>query len=189
MFNKIVVVTINIVAATALIFLLRGSFVEANQIVSNSMLPELAKGDLVLVNRASYAIRFPFTNFTLLNLSAPARGDVVTFLQPKTGELYIKRVAGIGGDESRYSKNSIIVNGRRYGEEADDKPLNVRYTKLIVPEDYFFLVGDNISASSDSRSFGSVHISRLVGKAEMRYLNLDGLKKSLERFGFIHSFQ
>lgn len=186
MLNKIIGVTANIIAVTVLVLLLRGSFVEANQIVSSSMFPELAKGDMVLVNRASYAICFPFTDFRLLKISTPARGDVVTFLQPDTGELYIKRVAGIGGDEIRYSKNSIIVNGRRYNAGADDKRSS-KYTNLIVPKNHLFLVGDNIGASSDSRSFGSVDISRVVGKAEMRYLNLDGFKKSLERFGLIGS--
>ncbi len=89
-----------------LILFVRWVLVEPFKIPSGSMIPTLLIGDHIFVAKSSYDIRLPFTNWSLLRVSNPKRGDVVVFDYPnyekdpeKDGIFYIKRIVGIPGDK------------------------------------------------------------------------------------------
>ena len=70
----------------------RWLLVEPYRIPSGSMIPSLAVGDQIFVNKLSYGVRVPFTTNQLIEFSEPTRGDVAVFVGPDTPELnYIKR--------------------------------------------------------------------------------------------------
>lgn len=90
---------------------LRAFVVEAFKIPSGSMIPTLAIGDQIFVNKYLYGIRVPFTSVRLVDFSVPERGEVVVFIFPgESREDYIKRVVGLPGDEIRIRRGVLYIN-------------------------------------------------------------------------------
>ncbi len=95
------------------VFLLRSFLFEPFKIPSGSMIPTLAVGDLILVNKFHYGVRLPVINKKILANHDPQRGDVMVFRFPVDTRVdYIKRVVGVPGDEISYSNQRLSVNGQ-----------------------------------------------------------------------------
>src|SRR5215208_7364683 len=95
-----------------IVFLLRSFLVEPFKIPSSSMVPTLLVGDFILVNKFTYGIRLPVANKKIVELGAPARGDVMVFRYPEDPSLdYIKRVVGVPGDRIEYRDKRLAING------------------------------------------------------------------------------
>jgi signal peptidase I len=110
------------------------------------------------------------------------RGDIVVFNPPPNwvqaqGQPYIKRVIGIGGDTVELKGGKVLVNGTAlvehyvYQEDGDSQPTDalIGVGKWVVPTGQLFLMGDHRSNSADSREFGPVDISAVIGRAWLRY--------------------
>ena len=96
-----------------IVLLIRSFLAEPFRIPSDSMMPTLLDGDLILVNKFSYGIRLPVINTKVLDLGAPDRGDVVVFRFPDDpSQDYIKRVIGIPGDVVEYRNSRVFLNGK-----------------------------------------------------------------------------
>ncbi|MBE9559897.1 MAG: signal peptidase I [Proteobacteria bacterium] len=183
-----------------IVFLLRGFIVEPFRIPSGSMLPSLYIGDFILVNKFAYGIRLPVINKKIVDLNEPERGDVVVFRYPRDPNLdYIKRVIGLPGDIIAYYNKVLYVNGKpvqrdfvgqykgpgqTFANEYNEKLHGVEHAMLllparpnslqgeyIVPEGMYFCMGDNRDNSNDSRVWGPVPESNLVGKAFMIWMH------------------
>lgn len=101
------------------VFLLRSFLFEPFRIPSESMVPTLLVGDLILVNKYHYGIRLPVINKKIVQLNDPQRGDVMVFRYPLDPSVdYIKRVVGLPGDEISYRDQQLYVNGQRVETEA-----------------------------------------------------------------------
>jgi len=110
----------SIAFAVGVALLLRLFVIEAFTIPSGSMIPTLAVGDFLFVNKLSYGVRLPFTDKLLVEWSQPERGDVVVFVYPCDDSLdYIKRVVGLPGDivDVNVPRGHVRVNGELVGEE------------------------------------------------------------------------
>lgn len=99
-----------------LIFLLcfgifRTSVADWNPIPSGSMRPTLLEGDVVLVNRVAYDLKLPLSDSSLVAVSDPQRGDIVTFTSPKDGMRLIKRIVGLPGDKVQMTNEVLWING------------------------------------------------------------------------------
>ena len=107
----------------------RWLLVEPYRIPSGSMIPSLAVGDQIFVNKLSYGIRVPFTTSLLLEFSEPSRGDVAVFVCPDTPELnYIKRIVALAGDEVLVRDGILSVNGTALERDsAGDKVFQDRH--------------------------------------------------------------
>lgn len=93
------------------VFTLRGFFYDWFRIPSNSMLPTLTVGDLVLTDKSRYGMRLPLLNTRLTQGTPPQRGDVVVFRKPGEDLFYIKRIVALPGDTLRYTADKrLIVN-------------------------------------------------------------------------------
>jgi signal peptidase I len=102
-------------SAVFIALLLRAFVVEAFTIPSGSMIPTLAVGDFLFVNKLSYGVRMPFAKTMTTQWSIPERGDVVVFVYPCDSSLdYIKRVVGLPGDVITTDDSGFaFVNGER----------------------------------------------------------------------------
>ena len=102
------------------VFVLRSFLVEPFRIPSGSMLPTLESGDLILVNKFEYGIRLPVIDRKVVEIGAPARGDVIVFRYPVNPDVdYIKRVVGLPGDEIMYRNKTLYINGQEVAHERD----------------------------------------------------------------------
>jgi signal peptidase I len=128
------------------------------------MRPTLIEGDRILVNKFIYKFK------------EPKRGDVIVFISPEDRHKdFIKRLVGLPGEEVEISNGMILINGRL----ADSK-LKGRYyynrgaygkegEGIKVPEDAYYVLGDNSISSRDSRYWGFVPKKYLLGKAFLIY--------------------
>ena len=107
----------------------RWLLVEPYRIPSGSMIPSLAVGDQIFVNKLSYGVRVPFTTNQLIEFSEPTRGDVAVFVCPDTPELnYIKRIVALAGDEVVVKNGVLSVNGEVLPRESQgDKVFQDRH--------------------------------------------------------------
>ena len=110
----------SIFVAVLVALFLRSFVVEAFKIPSGSMIPTLAIGDQIFVNKFLYGLRIPFTSIRLVEFDKPKRGEVIVFICPiEPHEDYIKRVVGLPGDEIAVREGQILIN---------EKPIKRKYT-------------------------------------------------------------
>ena len=132
---------------------------EPFRIPSQSMAPTLEPGDQALVDKLSYRAS-----------SAPRRGDLVVFHEPGTGDLLLKRVVAVGGDTVGIEDGILVVDGKRPREAyTDTKAIDsVYFGPVKVRPGTVFVLGDNRANSVDSRNFGAVPTSSIIGRAVAR---------------------
>ena len=96
----------------ALILVARSTLADHYHVPSGSMEYALMPGDHVLVNKAAYGLRIPFTKQVVAMEDAPARGDIVVFDSPVDGIRLIKRVVAIGGDRVEVRGGRVLIDGQ-----------------------------------------------------------------------------
>ncbi len=117
---------IGIVKALAVALLIRAIFIEPFRIPSGSMLPTLQIGDQIFVNKFIYGVHIPWANVVpFVIVRPPARGDVIVFENPVTGEDYIKRVIGIPGDVIEFKDDRVYLNGQVVPAHVADPQVDV----------------------------------------------------------------
>jgi signal peptidase I len=161
---------IETVVLTLVIFLIIQNFVaQPFQVQGSSMERTFVESDYVLVDR-------------LTHLWSPyARGQVVVFQPPETvterTEPFIKRVIGVGGDTVEVRDGQVFVNGVALDEPylfhdaaGVAEPTDASYqSRWVVPEGELFVMGDHRQASEDSRVFGPILVSAVIGRGVVRY--------------------
>ncbi len=116
-----------------IVLLLRSFVFEPFRIPSGSMIPTLLIGDFILVSKFSYGLRLPVVHTKILETGEPERGDVAVFRFPNDPRQdYIKRVAGLPGDEIEYRDRTLWVNGERV-EISDPEPYVSPVSDALVP--------------------------------------------------------
>ncbi len=98
-----------------LVFAVRSSLADWNDVPTGSMRPTILEGDRVWVNKLAYDLKVPFTTWHLAEWSDPKRGDIVVFFSPHDGKRLVKRVIGMPGDTIELRDNRLIVNGSPIG--------------------------------------------------------------------------
>ena len=172
-----------LIVAGILALIIRTFVIQAFKIPSGSMEDTLLIGDHLLVNKFIYGTHLPFgDDDPYFVLREPERGDVIVFEFPGDAEKnyfkrrdFIKRVIGLPGDEIEIRGRDVFVNGKRHlTPQAVYKgpDVNVRL-KTVVPEDQYFVLGDNRNNSQDSRFWGFVKRSKIKGLAFIKYWSWD----------------
>lgn len=163
------------------ILVARSSFADHYLVPSGSMEFALVPGDHVVVNKAAYGLRIPFTKQVIGLAEPPQRGEVVVFDSPDEDVRLIKRVVAIGGDLVAVSKGRVFINGQvmlapgrtdaeQYGERL--AYLNLQQgggpdlPPMRVPDDQVLVLGDHRGNSRDGRFFGTVPVNELYGRAK-----------------------
>ncbi|MHB1535284.1 MAG: signal peptidase I [Acidimicrobiales bacterium] len=164
---------IPIAVAVIVAFLLRTFVISAFYIPSGSMIPTLDIGDRILVDRLSP------------DMGGIHMGDIMVFHRTKqtlcgsAAETYlVKRVIGLPGDRVSSQGNNVLVNGKVLSQPwlpAYD-PLGRPITTQVVPPHEYFMLGDNRSESCDSRYWGDVPRSNMVGRVILLFWPLSRLR-------------
>src|SRR5207247_5722659 len=94
-----------------ILFSLRSSLADWNDVPTGSMRPTILEGDRVFVNKLAYDLKVPFTTWHVAEWSNPQRGDIVVFFSPHDGKRLVKRVVGLSGDTIELRDNTLIING------------------------------------------------------------------------------
>lgn len=167
-----------------IVFVIRACVVQNYRIPSRSMEETMLVGDHLLVNKFIYGIRVPFTDLRLPMVRAPKQGDVIVFRYPMDrSKDFIKRVIGVPGDVIEIRDKQVFVNGRPCISPHEvhkdsrifsrDAGLRDNFGPVLVPEDSWFVMGDNRDDSHDSRFWGFVKKTDLVGLAVIKYWSWD----------------
>jgi signal peptidase I len=142
---------------------IRTFVVQTFYIPSASMEPTLMIGDRILVDKVSY------------HLHAIHRGDIVVFATPPGENAgpavkdLVKRVIGLPGDTISSSAGHVVIDGKPLKEPwLVAGTVTVGITTRKVPPGEIFVMGDNRSDSQDSRFFGPIHQSLVVGRVVMK---------------------
>lgn len=147
-----------IIAIIALIIFIY--IISFQQVLGPSMEPNYNEGEIFLLNKLKYKI-FDVKRF-----------DVIV-LKSNKSKLMIKRVIGLPGDKVEYKNNKLYINDTEVKEEFKKTGTTSDFNISIlgsttVPENSYFVLGDNRENSEDSRIFGFVTDDEIVGKVEFR---------------------
>ncbi|HXQ60831.1 MAG TPA: signal peptidase I [Acidimicrobiales bacterium] len=151
-----------LVVAVGAAFAVRAYVAQTYFIPTPSMQPTLLIGDRILVDKLAY------------HLHGVGRGDIVVFTTPpkedsSTVPDLVKRVIGLPGDVIRSSGGRVYINGRPLHEPwLPPGTVTTGIAKQRVPPNHYFVMGDNRADSQDSRFFGPIARSLIVGHAVMR---------------------
>ncbi len=145
--------------------------IQPNQIKGASMEPTFQDGNYIFTSKVTYKLR------------KPMRGDVVVFYAPRNPELeYIKRIIGVPGDTVMITAGEVYVNGIHINESyiSDKTAITLSGTisenqPIVVQPDHYFVMGDNRPRSSDSREFGPIPSSSMVGQVFYRYFPFNSM--------------
>lgn len=189
--------------ALVLFLFLRTFIVQTFIITSGSMEETLLVGDMLVVNRLAIGSRIPGTGLRVPGYSSPDYGDVFVFDPPHDDTLkLIKRLVGMGGDTLEMRSRVLYRNGAAVDEpyvshhnvpderdytmdwqlghltsDADPElysPSRDNWGPLIIPDDRYFMLGDNRELSYDSRYWGLLERWRLEGRAVFIYYAYNG---------------
>lgn len=157
-----------------LVTLLRGFILIPIPVAGNSMNPVLQAGDTLIMEKISKIRRF----------------DLIVFTRPD-GTTLVKRVIGLPGEKVAVKDDQLYINDEVVAEnfladtkETDDShiPLTSSFTLAdltgseTLGATNYFVMGDNRRLSKDSRAFGPIDASEILGKARMVYAPITHLK-------------
>jgi signal peptidase I len=171
-----------VLVAVVVAVLLRTFVVATYSIPSGSMEPTLQIGDRILVDKLSY------------HLHGVDRGNIIVFTTPANEDCagppvsdLVKRVVGLPGETVSLSDGNVYINGQLYPEpflpsglrtDTYPGPSKAAYSlhqDYRIPAGDVFVMGDNRPESCDSRYWGPIHESSIVGKVDMRIWPLSRL--------------
>ncbi len=139
-------------------YLLISSFlVRSVQVVGVSMQPTLHNRERCLLNRWIFYVR------------EPQRGDIVVIRDPGDNGYSVKRVVGLQGDRIHLAHGEFVLNGKALREPyLPGRPLTypkptVKEQDIVCGKDEFIVMGDNRMNSVDSRHYGPVTRSKILG--------------------------
>jgi signal peptidase I len=195
----LVLVLCSVFALPLLIGYVRHHQVSAFRIPSSSMEPSVLKGDFIFADK-----RY---NCPECKRSVQ-RGDVAIFTYPNDRTLYyIKRIIGLPGDRVQIKGDEIWLNGKSLKVQEAKTAVGAIVTEsigirqwqvnwaapdrnqlgaeLTVPPGHVFVLGDNRSATVDSRAFGTVPLQDVIGKARQIWFSFDGGRLRWDRLGAV----
>ncbi|MCC7469727.1 MAG: signal peptidase I [Bacteroidetes bacterium] len=132
----------------------------------SSMFPTFKDNQYLIVDQVSYK----FEN--------PKRGDVIVFRYPlDTSKFFIKRIIGLPNERVTIEQGHVSITNAKGEEEELDEPyiesMSQDSMSIQLKGDEYFVLGDNRTASSDSRVWGVLPHDNIVGKALIRLLPID----------------
>ncbi|SJZ55598.1 signal peptidase I [Trichlorobacter thiogenes] len=186
MINKFILISVSLllgIASIAGTFYVRENVIKAYKIPSKSMEPTLLVGDHILVDRSQPA-------------RTPKRGDIIVFKYPESpSKEFVMRVVALSGDTVEIKDKTFYLNGKILPESyavhqeetlfpPDQNPRD-NLAPIKIPNDSYFVLGDNRDRSYDSRFWGTVSKDKLSGTVKSIYWSWDSANGAVrwDRFG------
>jgi len=160
-----------VVLAFAIFMMVYLFLFQPHKVDGRSMYPNLHDREYLLTDKITY------------RRHAPERGDVVVFhAPPPYNSDFIKRIVGLPGETIVVQGGFVFINGKRLEElylpgdyTTTEKAFLREGIPYQIPQGYYIVLGDNRDFSSDSREWGPIAESAIVGKATLRYWPLSRL--------------
>jgi signal peptidase I len=158
-----------VIIALSLAIVIRASIAEPRYIPSDSMVPTLHVGDRVVVEKISY------------HLQPPKTGDIVVFAPPEQlqeqgftpDQAFIKRIIGLPGQTVAVKEGLVYLNDQPLVEKYIAEPPQYQWGPYRVPENEYFVMGDNRNNSNDSSRWGFLPKQNIIGRAVVRFWPLE----------------
>ncbi|MFC2060055.1 signal peptidase I [Chloroflexota bacterium] len=126
-------------------------------ILEYCMEPNLQEGQRIFVNKIVY------------NFHEPERGDVIVFQPPtpygRKADPFIKRIIALPGETVEVTSGAVYINGSKLHEPYIKEPPNYSYHSYQLPEDNYFVLGDNRNNANDSHTGWTLPRQNIIGKA------------------------
>jgi signal peptidase I len=134
--------------------------IQTYEVFQTSMEPNFYEHQRIIVCKAAYW-RW---------IGEPRRGDVIVLKAPSGSEGdFIKRVIGLPDDTVEIINGKTYVNGAKLDEPYVKRSFTYSYPKFTVPENTYFVLGDNRDVSNDSHRWGPLAGNNIIGKAFVIY--------------------
>jgi len=134
--------------------------IQTYEVFQTSMESNFHEGQRVVVNKAAY---WSF-------IGKPHRGDVIVLKAPSGSEGdFIKRVIGVPGDTVEIINGVTYINGIKLSEPYVKRSFTYSFARVTVPENAYFVLGDNRDVSNDSHRWGMLQRKDIVGKVFVIY--------------------
>ena len=132
---------ISIIIAVALVLVIHNYIGQLVRVDGASMQPTLYTDQRVLVTKIPY-----------WNDENIERGDIVITKYPESRENFVKRIIALPGDTLEIDDGVLYINGIEIDEPYIKEEMETNYSEIVIPEGYYFVMGDNRNNSKDSRS-------------------------------------
>lgn len=154
-----------VVIAAVTVFLIRSFLLQPFLVSGASMAPYIDHGNYLIVDELTPR----FQEYQ--------RGDVVVFRYPNNPDIfYIKRIIGLPGERIQIKDGGVSINGRELRESyLDSGTRTFGNSDTFLSPDEYFVLGDNRDNSSDSRTWGSLPRSFIIGLARLRLFPFDDI--------------
>lgn len=139
--------------------------VSFQEVIGPSMNNTLKSGDITVVNK----LVFRFRNIK--------RNEIVSL--KKDDKIMVKRIIGLPGEHIEYKDNILYVDGKKISDSRSSSTKDFKLESIgydTIPKDMYLVLGDNRTNSSDSRTFGLVKKSDIIGKVNIRIYPFNKIK-------------
>lgn len=149
-----------IIIAFLLSIVIRNYIVDTRIVPTGSMLPTIQLQDRLIVDRLFY-------KFDTLN-----RGDIIVFKAPETAyedKDLVKRIIALPGEKVEVREGKVWIEGKSLNEPYVESAADYNYGPVTVPQDSYFVLGDNRTQSKDSHIWGFLPSKNILGRVWIRY--------------------
>lgn len=165
-FGSNIIELIEFIAIIGAIFVVVRYFVaEPHKVFGSSMVPNFHNGDFIITNKIS------------LRLGEPQRGEVIILQNPRDpNQVFIKRIIAFPGERLKITDGKVYINDQPVEEPylptgtlTRGGSFSSESEEILIPNDQYFVMGDNRNGSSDSREWGPITKDKIIGQAWLRY--------------------
>lgn len=161
LYKRVAELVFMVALAFGLAMLIQAFLVKPYVVPTGSMIPTIQLGDRVLCDRVSYRFH------------APRPGEIIVFRNPMAGSIpLVKRIIAVGGQTLEIKEGYVYIDGVRQEEPYIAPERRGTYSSVrpcTVPEGMLWVMGDNRIESGDSRIFGPIPVSDVLGRAFFTY--------------------
>lgn len=153
------------IIAIAVILIVAIYVVSFQEVIGPSMNNTLKSGDITVVNKLVFRLR---------NIK---RNEIVSL--KKDDKIMVKRIIGLPGEHIEYKDNILYVDGKKISDSRSSSTKDFKLEFIgydTIPKDMYLVLGDNRTNSSDSRTFGLVKKSDIIGKVNIRIYPFNKIK-------------